>query len=274
MVTQPRRHQVERFDRFQRQFARARNRRAFDEFQVALDGLVSRAVSPPPPPAASPVVLPPATTTQGRTVFDQQMRDLLVRVHGRPAPTSDPTEPIGTGEVWWSPKPVYGFRVWQLLGEQLHGAKKPWVIPQQSAVCLHRWTSESPIPHDASECGRPPCGIYVVKDPDRIRDLVRSWFRQGPVTVFVGIAALSGRVIEHDAGYRAEHAEVVAGAAIAGNEDRVDTCWIDDPNDLTYLFASPDQFLARTLGSPDPITTAFEAMFERLTVCAERLAAA
>jgi len=274
VVTRARRYQVERFERFQRQFARARSRRQFDEFQVALDGLVSRAASPPPPIAASPVVSAATADTQGRTVFDQQMRDLLVRVHGRPAPTSDPAEPTDTGEVWWSPKPVYGFRVWQLLGEQLHGAKKPWVIPQQTAVCLHRWTSESPIPHEVSECGRPPCGIYVVKDPDRIRDLVGSWFRQGPVTVFVGVAALSGRVIEHDTGYRAEHAEVVAGAAIAGNEHRVNTCWIDDPNDLTYLFASPDQFLARTLGDPDPITMAFEAMFERLTVCAERLAVA
>ncbi len=274
MVTQTRRHQVERFERFQRQFARARARRDFDEFQAALDDLVSRAVSPPPPPATSPVVSPPATTTQGRTVFDQQMRDLLVRVHGRPMPMSDPVEPTDTGDVWWSPKPVYGFRVWQLLGEQLHGAKKPWLSPQQTAVCLHRWTSDSPIPHDVNDCGRPPCGIYVVKNPDRIRDLVGPWFRQDPVTVFVGVAALSGRVIEHDTGYRAEHAEVVAGAVIDGTEHQVKTSWIDDPNDLTYLFASPNQLLARTLGGPTPTAMAFDIMFERLMVCAKRLAVA
>ena len=274
MVTRARRYQVERFERFQRQFSRARSRRQFDEFQVALDGLVSRAASPPPPHATAPVVSPPATTTQGRTVFDQQMRDLLVRVHGRPAPTSDPAEPTDTGDGWWSPKPVYGFRVWQLLGEQLHGAKKPWIIPRQTAVCLHRWTSEGPIPHDVGECGRPPCGIYVVKDPDRIRDLVGSWFQQGPVTVFVGIAALSGRVIEHDTGYRAEHAKVVAGAAIAGTEHRVNSSWIDDPSDLKDLFAAPSQFVARTLGGPNPITMALDIMFERLMVCAERLAVA
>ncbi len=271
MTTQARRHQVERFDRFQRQFARARARRELDDFQAALDDFVSRAVSPPAPPIAAHVASPVDADPDGRTVFDQQMRDLLIRVHGRPTPTP-PGEP-DTEQRWWSPTPVYGFRVWQLLDERLHGARKPWAIPQQTAVCLHPSTTDSPIPHDVSECGRPPCGIYVVNNASRIRDLVGPWFRQGPATVFVGVAELSGRVIEHDTGYRAEHAQVVAGTAIAGNDQQVDTSWIDDQNDLTDLFAAPTQFLARTLGDQTPTTMAFDVAFERLMVCAERLAA-
>jgi len=265
-----RRVQVERFYRFQRQFARTGERRRHDEFRAALDALVDRATCPPPPSPAAVCSPPVEVDPVERELFEQQVRDLLVRVHSRPLPEPGGDRPGLQGD-WWSPHPVYGIRVWQLIGDELHGARLAWRIPQQTARCLRRGIDSGPVPHDVGECAKPPCGIYAVKDPTWISDLVRPWFRQGPVTIAVGVVALSGRVIEHDSGYRAEHAEVVSIAAIGGDERWVETAWIEGQSDLTDLFRAPKPALARILMGPTPTTKAFDIMFERVATHVDAL---
>jgi len=212
------------------------------------------------------------------------MRDLLVRVQGRPLPPADPVRVRGrrlppadpddvrvAESVWWSPRPVVGYRTWQMIGDELHGARMPWSIPQQTARCLHRWTSNRPVPHDAGDCGSPPCGIYAVKDTRQVRGLIEPWFEQGSLTVAVGVVALSGRVIEHDHGYRAEHAEVAALSVISGAKPGVSSIWVEGPIDLTEIFVSPQRFLEVNRSKRSDRSDTFDAVFERLAAHAKVL---
>lgn len=107
----------------------------------------------------------------------------------------------------WTPWPVRGFRVWSIEEEGLVGAKMRWPTPRMCAVCLKGAPGDD-IPHTASACGTPPCGIYAAKGLDFFDRLGSTpWLDSVGVT---GVVAMAGKVVEHDDGYRCARATVEA----------------------------------------------------------------
>ena len=64
------------------------------------------------------------------------------------------------------------------------------------------------MPHDAPGCR---CGIYAFKEAGPRRSPARA---RGPAIAY-GLVALGGKVVEHEHGYRAQRAEVLAVALVA-----------------------------------------------------------
>ncbi len=145
----------------------------------------------------------------------------------------------------WSPAPVLGYRAWVLHKGGVYGAKVWWKSPTLSARCLNNIDGED-IPHSIGRCGPPACGIYAAKD---ITVLQRELGLKvlGPV---VGVVALSGKVVEHDHGYRASAATVLAiGGMVHGKPFAT-----DDPDAIADVFAEPDRTIEhlQTRASPLP----------------------
>lgn len=193
---QPRHQQAERLSRLiaERQAALHEAQRVL--FSEALDDLVDRVTRRPPP-------LPPTRTR-------------------RPTPLRVPTAEEPDAE-WWSPHSVYGYRMWELRWGRLYGAWSAWDTPVKTAECLSDDRASAvppgPLPHAAGECGTPPCGIYALNDPGMLAAAVDAGLRQGGrlmSTFALGLVTLTGRVVEHDHGYRAERAEVVSLALVTG----------------------------------------------------------
>jgi hypothetical protein len=144
----------------------------------------------------------------------------------------------------WSPIPVLGFRAWHLMRGSLFGARMIWPRPVMTAECLHLVPGED-LPHSVGRCGPPPCGIYALKEFDMVVEGLGSW-QENHV---LGVVAMTGKVIEHELGYRAAHSTVVAVVGRIGHQHFA----TDDPTHLTSLFADPVA-TAHELGNT---TTAF-----------------
>ena len=147
----------------------------------------------------------------------------------------------------WSPQPVIGFRYWKIDLDGLRGIRgHRWDGPAMTARCRPRQGTIVPgeIPHTAGECGRPPCGIYALRDP---RDLVTSYGRDSAWSRLVvperpllepgafGAVALTGRVVEHERGYRAVRAEVIGLVVVS-------TRWlavVEHLGDVLRVFRDP-----------------------------------
>ncbi|MEA2001908.1 MAG: hypothetical protein U9N84_08500, partial [Actinomycetota bacterium] len=113
----------------------------------------------------------------------------------------------------WSPQPVLGFRLWVVHDDALYGVKMPWPGRALVASCLSRGGSEE-IPHTDGRCGRLGCGVYAAKSVD---PLYTGFDVEGAGNVALGLVALTGKVVEHDSGYRAAVATVVALGAAMGD---------------------------------------------------------
>lgn len=111
----------------------------------------------------------------------------------------------------WSPFAIRAYRVWHLRQGRLFGAARvPWEEPELTAVC-GRGAGRDEVPHSDGRCGVPACGIYAAKHPDHlIRNFAVAW------PGAMGLVELSGKVVEHAEGYRAQHARVIALAVVAG----------------------------------------------------------
>lgn len=144
---------------------------------------------------------------------------------------------VETGEAW-SPTPVRGFRVWQIEDNKVMGSRVHWPSPKLVSECLRQVSGED-LPHTAARCGPPACGIYAVKHLEMFGDELPRGIVDRSV---VGVAALTGKVVEHEAGYRATSATVIAAVA------RYDTLALvtDDPAEIAALFDDPLGALARS----------------------------
>jgi len=133
-------------------------------------------------------------------------------------------------EAMWSPTAVLGYRVWILNKDGLYGARYRWETPSLTAVC--RIPGE--LPHTDGRCAQVAfgCGIYAAKDSGALMRSVGGTHRG---RFGVGLVGLEGKVIEHDRGYRAERATVLAFALV----DRGTMRMIDDETELAALFRSP-----------------------------------
>ncbi len=112
----------------------------------------------------------------------------------------------------WSPTPVLGYRLWGVGSDALYGVKMPWTGRTLTATCLSRAGTEE-IPHTDGRCGRLGCGVYAAKSVDPL-------YTEFDITAIgdfaLGLVALTGKVVEHDDGYRGAEATVVALAAALG----------------------------------------------------------
>lgn len=104
----------------------------------------------------------------------------------------------------WSPAPMLGFRVWEVRDGEFHGYRVRWEHRSLAAVCGTGRNNED-VPHTDGQCANPPCGIYAAKDVDRLISAhpdIRS--------MAIGLVAMTGKVVEHEQGWRAERATVLA----------------------------------------------------------------
>jgi hypothetical protein len=159
------------------------------------------------------------TSTAGRLALDDVLADVK--------------EEFDEG---WSPTAVLGFRMWVLRENGLHGAKTTWRIPRLRSICLNAVPGQD-VPHSMARCGPPPCGVYATKTVATLRKDLGVGDIDGYV---LGVAALSGKVVEHELGYRGEMAEVVA---LGGKwSDR--HVMTDDSERIAAIFANPDEAIA------------------------------
>lgn len=131
----------------------------------------------------------------------------------------------------WSPAPITGYRLWEFAPDGLRGATgHVWSTPDLVASCPAARRHDD-LPHTDHLCSSigHGCGIYAVRDPDRLGRLGRPGFLLGRVE-------LSGKVVEHDHGYRAGRARVTAVVAHAASLMLVsdDTCVISSLFERPY----------------------------------------
>jgi hypothetical protein len=262
---------------------RAHRRR--EEFELALAGFIERAaerargtarpLALPAPAVPSAPLLPPAPAAatvaapapaRSRAVAPRSRRTAPTRARVRPAPPPE----------FWSPRPVLGFRMWELRG-RLQGAWQAWDGPYREARCVSRRAErdDGEVPHTDGRCGEPPCGIYAFKEPSQL--LAAFGLPEGSRRNVYGLVALSGKVVEHERGYRAQRATVVAAAAAGrGLVVRVEGLeW------LQCLFLAPEETVAglvdtdrETVEAVDDPREAAQAVIAYLSLAADLHAAA
>lgn len=103
------------------------------------------------------------------------------------------TEP----EELWSPEAILGWRAWLWTGEELRGVWRSWTTAVFEAEC--------------TLCDEVPgwghtCGVYAVKRRWKLHVFDRPAVRDRMV---IGRVELTGLVVEHEAGYRAQRARIV-----------------------------------------------------------------
>ncbi len=136
----------------------------------------------------------------------------------------------------WSPFAIRGYRVWWLRSGRLQGAARVvWDEPHLRAVCGRR-VGRDEVPHSDGNCGPPACGIYAAKHPGVLmREFSMAW--DGAI----GLVELSGKVVEHTAGYRALEAQVVALGLVGGGRYLV----TDAEDVIESAFRDPAHALVR-----------------------------
>lgn len=107
----------------------------------------------------------------------------------------------------WSPVPVLGFRIWDVGPSGFHGFKQQWTTPHLEAECLTTRDNPEEVPHTDGICGEPACGIYAAKDPASLHSSAGSHPQS---RIAIGLVGMSGKVVEHEMGYRAAEATVLA----------------------------------------------------------------
>lgn len=161
---------------------------------------------------------------------------------------------IDRGEGW-SPSPVKGYRVWRIEGNRVLGNQVPWPTAELESKCLRRVAGED-LPHSVDRCGPPACGIYAVKDLDMFPEEVAA--NEINHTV-VGVVAMSGKVIEHDHGYRARRARAVA-LSVYDDGRRLIT---GDSRLIARLFRDPEATLDEVDPSREPSNEERRAFLDR-----------
>ena len=136
----------------------------------------------------------------------------------------------------WSPMPIFGYRLWAIRDNGLFGFRTQWHSPQLTSLCLNKVPGED-IPHSIKRCGPPACGTYATKSLTVLREELGIHEVTGYA---VATVALTGKVIEHEHGYRAARASVAAISAT------VDAQYLntDDTQVIKKFFRQPDVTLS------------------------------
>ena len=131
----------------------------------------------------------------------------------------------------WSPAPILGYRLWAMRAGGLHGARVGWTTPEMAAVCEG---FDGEVPHSDGTCGRLGCGIYATKS---VGALLNLHVVPGSHSYVAGVVGLTGKVVEHERGYRGAAAKVDAVYAVW--PDR--TMATADAERIAALFAACDR---------------------------------
>ncbi len=129
----------------------------------------------------------------------------------------------------WSPTAVLGYRIWTIADGRFCGHWQIWDAPRKTARC----SAPGPLPHTDGRCAEVAfgCGIYAAKSP---RPLLAGKDIRRNSSFAIGLVGLEGTVVEHERGYRAERASVLAIAVYERG-----TLWMtDDQAELAELFGS------------------------------------
>jgi hypothetical protein len=128
----------------------------------------------------------------------------------------------------WSPSPVLGYRMWSLNSRGFVGHRSPWPKSSFTATC-----SNGPdVPHTDGRCAGVAfgCGVYVAKN---LSELLGEFSVVERFDIAVGLVALSGKVVEHEHGYRAETTRVLSLALL----DRFRMTFIEGSANVESTFA-------------------------------------
>jgi hypothetical protein len=112
----------------------------------------------------------------------------------------------------WSPVAILGYRMWNVVDGALTGVVQPWRSLTKKAACLNGLHGED-LPHSHGHCGPPACGVYATKQPETIYSQMP---RQPDWAI--GVVELSGKVVEHSKGYRAQRATLMALWLVVGDK--------------------------------------------------------
>lgn len=145
----------------------------------------------------------------------------------------------------WSPRPFRGFRVWRVHERSIWGNQVVWPEPELESRCLRSIPGDD-VPHSVLKCGPPACGIYAVKSLDMFPPEVAGTAIRDSV---VGVVAMSGKVIEHELGYRASRARVLAAAINRGGRRRL----YRGHEEISELFRDPVAALDGKSEDEDPV---------------------
>lgn len=139
----------------------------------------------------------------------------------------------------WTPIPIASFTMWELSGESMDDGAVSW--RGRTAVGTCGLSATGDLPHTTKRCIRSECGIVGYRDLTMLGDVPSEGL------VGVGRLQMSGRVVEHEHGYRAELAEVVALIATDGSR------WFRtrDRGQIDDFFTSPEVTFGR-LSAPVP----------------------
>jgi hypothetical protein len=135
----------------------------------------------------------------------------------------------------WSPTPVIGYRLWEWRDGGLYGAWEQWRSAMKKASCRH----PGDIPHSNGQCGRLGCGVYATKALD---PLLSPRLSPGSLGCAAGVVEMTGKVVEHEHGYRGARARAVQ-LVLIGDEG---LAHLDDPPALAAAFRDPDHAYATT----------------------------
>lgn len=101
----------------------------------------------------------------------------------------------------WSPDPVPGFTILEVEDGSIHDGDHVWKTPLIRPGCPSgRWDA----PHEGAGCAELSCGVLAYKSIDRLPGISGGTLRA------VAELAMSGRVVEHVDGYRAEVGEIIS----------------------------------------------------------------
>jgi len=254
-----------------------RSRRRQEEFERALAGFAERAAQrglATPPLLALPAPAVPSAPSVPVVPSPVVAPAPPGRAAAR-APAGKPNSPAPRGRrrprvpppEFWSPRPVLGFRMWEVRG-RLHGAFRAWDRPFRVARCVSGRTErdDGEVPHTDGRCGDPPCGVYAYKEPDQL--LATFGLPEGSRRNVYGLVAMAGKVVEHERGYRGQRVKVVAAAVVGrGLLVRVEGARLADlfaaPEETVVELIAGDRSVVEELGNPQE---ALEALIAYLSL--------
>jgi hypothetical protein len=119
-----------------------------------------------------------------------------------------------------------------------------WTSPTFEATCSTPFgpKTDLEVPHTAGGCGSPPCGIYASHE---IEALLASGLTDNLPDFAVGTVDLSGKVVEHEHGYRAKTATITSILAFCWDK----SYFTDEPGAIAELIVAPRATIGR-LGLP------------------------
>ena len=136
----------------------------------------------------------------------------------------------------WSPDPIPGYSLLEIVGDVVHDGDHTWTEPMLRPGCP---TGRPDTPHERVACASAACGVLAWKSIDKLPDLGAHELRA------VVEVALSGKVVEHTDGYRAEVGEIVSMVAFddarwfRSRDPGQITAFVDTPREAFELLAAP-----------------------------------